>query len=223
MNEEFAEHCREAAGKLAGIGIVPVLVLRSGADALKLCEILVRHGLAGAEITFRTPEAADVIRTISTHFPELYLGAGTVLNAPDLHRAIECGAKFAVSPGLNPDVVKAAVKCGFPFAPGICTPSEIEQACSLGCRLLKFFPAEAAGGAAMLKAMSAPYRHLNLKFMPTGGITAANAADYLNLNCVCAAGGTYLCKEADLASGNWKAVEQRIAAAAGLIRSLNRA
>lgn len=219
MNEEFAERCREAAKRLSGIGIVPVLVLKSETDALKLCEILLRHGFGGAEITFRTPEAADVISSIATRFPELYLGAGTILNVSDLHRAFDCGAKFAVAPGLNPHIVRAAIECGYPFVPGICTPSEIAYACDLGCRLLKFFPAEQAGGIPMLKASAAPFRQFDLKFMPTGGITENNAAAYLALDCVCATGGTFFCKESDLAAGNWAEIEKKTAAAEAILHA----
>ncbi len=209
-NSLFTEKCMAAADQLAKIRIVPVLVLTSETKALRLCELLMKYDLGAAEVTFRTAEAADIIKSISAHFPELYVGAGTILNTADLKRAFDSGAKFAVAPGFNPAVVKAAAENALPFAPGICTPSEIEQACELGCRFLKFFPAEAAGGLNMLKSISAPYKHLGLRFMPTGGVTSKNAADYLALKEVAAVGGTWLGKAADLDADNWEVIENYI-------------
>lgn len=179
---------------LAQYKIIPVLVLEDLESGLKRCELLCECGLPVAEITFRTKAAESVIREASKRFPEMFLGAGTVLNTADLHRAFDAGAKFAVAPGFNPTVVKEALKCSYAFAPGICTPSEIEQAYELGCRFFKFFPAEAAGGIKMLKSIAAPYKHLGIKFMPTGGVTIDNAGDWLAVPEVAAAGGTWLNK-----------------------------
>ncbi len=179
---------------LAQYKIIPVLVLEDLESGLKRCELLCECGLPVAEITFRTKAAESVIREASRRFPEMFLGAGTVLNTADLHRAFDAGAKFAVAPGFNPTVVREALKCGYAFAPGICTPSEIEQAYELGCRFFKFFPAEAAGGIKMLKSIAAPYKHLGIKFMPTGGVTIDNAGDWLAVPEVAAAGGTWLNK-----------------------------
>ena len=179
---------------LAQYKIIPVLVLEDLESGLKRCELLCECGLPVAEITFCTKAAESVIREASRRFPEMFLGAGTVLNTADLHRAFDAGAKFAVAPGFNPTVVKEALKCGYAFAPGICTPSEIEQAYELGCRFFKFFPAEAAGGIKMLKSIAAPYRHLGIKFMPTGGVTIDNAGEWLAVPEVAAAGGTWLNK-----------------------------
>ncbi len=218
MNE-FMEKQLAAAAALRQIRIVPVLALESVADGVRICEIFSRHGLSGAEITFRTQAAPEIIAEVSRQFPQLLVGAGTVLNVRDLHRAFEAGAKFAVAPGFNPTVVREAVRCGFAFSPGICTPSEVEQAVELGCRLLKFFPAEAAGGTAMLKAIAAPYRHLKLSYMPTGGVTRANAADYLAIPEVAAVGGTWLGKSADIAAGNWSAIEEAVQSAAELAKN----
>lgn len=179
---------------LAQYKIIPVLVLEDLESGLKRCELLCECGLPVAEITFRTKAAESVIREASRRFPEMFLGAGTVLNTADLHRAFDAGAKFAVAPGFNLTVVREALKCGYAFAPGICTPSEIEQAYELGCRFFKFFPAEAAGGIKMLKSIAAPYKHLGIKFMPTGGVTIDNAGDWLAVPEVAAAGGTWLNK-----------------------------
>jgi 2-dehydro-3-deoxyphosphogluconate aldolase/(4S)-4-hydroxy-2-oxoglutarate aldolase len=217
----FGELGLQTASKLASIRIVPVLVLNSVEDGMKMCAVLDRCGLRAAEITFRTAAAEDVIRAAAEEFPSLYLGAGTILNVKDLHRAFDAGAKFAVAPGFNPTVVREAVNNGFAFAPGICTPSEIEQACELGCRFLKFFPAEAAGGLKLLKAISAPYKHLGLRFMPTGGVTASNAADYLAVKEIAAVGGTWLGKSAEIEAGNWAGIEATVREAVALAAKLS--
>ena len=202
--------------KLSEIKIVPVLVLEDLRAGLKMCEVLVENGLPAAEVTFRTSAAEKIIREAAKEFPELYLGAGTILNTGDLHRAFDAGAKFAVAPGFNPTVIKEAVENDFAFAPGVCTPSEVEQAVELGCKFLKFFPAEAAGGVKMLKSIIAPYRHLGICFMPTGGVTSANAADYLAIKEVAAIGGTWLGKAEDIKAENWDAVAKAVKAAVEL-------
>lgn len=212
----FSENAQAAADRLAQIRIVPVLVLEEECSGLKMCEILLECGLPAAEITFRTAAAAGIIRKAAERFPELYLGAGTVLNCTDLHRAFDAGAKFAVAPGFNPTVVKEAVKNNFAFAPGVCTPSEIEQAMELGCRFLKFFPAEAAGGVDMLKSLIAPYKHLGVRFMPTGGVTAGNVKNYLAIKEVAAVGGTWLGKADLIAAGEWEKIAATVKAAAAV-------
>jgi len=195
---------------LSQIKIVPVLVLETVTDGVKICELFNRLGLPGAEITFRTKAAPEIIREVCKQFPALTVGAGTILNITDLHRAFEAGAKFAVAPGLNPTVLREAVKSGYAFSPGVCTPSEVEQAYELGATLLKFFHAEAVGGVTTLKAIIAPYKHLGIKFMPTGGITAANAVEYLSVPEVAAVGGTWLGKSSDIAAGKWDVIAEGI-------------
>ena len=180
--------------QLEKIKIVPVLVLNTLDEGLAVCEQLCKNGLPAAEITFRTAAAEPVIREVSKRFPEMYVGAGTVLNITDLHRAFDAGAKFAVAPGFNPKVVAEAVKCNLDFFPAVCTPSEVEQAMEFGCRMLKFFPAEACGGIPMLKSIIAPYKHLGVKFMPTGGVKHVNVESYLQIPEVAAVGGTWLNK-----------------------------
>lgn len=180
--------------QLEKIKIVPVLVLNTLDEGLAVCEQLCKNGLPAAEITFRTAAAESVIREVSKRFPEMYVGAGTVLNITDLHRAFDAGAKFAVAPGFNPKVVAEAVKCNLDFFPAVCTPSEVEQAMEFGCRMLKFFPAEACGGIPMLKSIIAPYKHLGVKFMPTGGVKPVNVESYLQILEVAAVGGTWLNK-----------------------------
>ncbi len=184
----------ELIASLEKTRIIPVLVLESVEEGVAMCEKLYANGLCAAEITFRTTAAEGIIREVSRRHPDMLLGAGTVLNTTDLKRAIDAGAKFAVAPGFNPRVVGAAREAGFAFLPGVCTPSEVEQAMELGCLALKFFPAEAAGGVSYLKSLIAPYRHLGVRFMPTGGVKPANVESYLQIPEVAAVGGTWLNK-----------------------------
>ncbi len=207
---DYAKKTDELIAALATVRIVPVLVLENLDDGLKMCETLLGNGLKAAEITFRTTAAPSVIQAAATRFPELLLGAGTVLNVENLQRASDAGARFAVAPGCNPTVVKTAIERGLPFAPGVCTPSEAETALELGCRLLKFFPAEAAGGVKFLSSMLAPYKHLGVRVMPTGGINTANLADYLKLKEVVAVGGTWIGKAADIAAGDWEKISSLV-------------
>lgn len=198
--------------QLEKIKIVPVLVLNTLDEGLAVCEQLCKNGLPAAEITFRTAAAEPVIREVSKRFPEMYVGAGTVLNITDLHRAFDAGAKFAVAPGFNPKVVAEAVKCNLDFFPAVCTPSEVEQAMEFGCRMLKFFPAEACGGIPMLKSIIAPYKHLGVKFIPTGGVKPVNVESYLQIPEVAAVGGTWLNKCDD------ETIRQAVAIAAKYIK-----
>ncbi len=172
--------------------IIPVIVLDDETLAEPLAEALISAGLPVMEITFRTPAAEAALRRIAKTFPDILLGAGTVLNPEQALRARDAGAQFLVAPGLNPATVRAARDLGLPLIPGVCTPTELEAALALDCKLLKFFPAEAAGGVNMLKALSGPYAHTGLRFCPTGGITADNMRDYLRLPIVVAIGGSWM-------------------------------
>lgn len=195
------------AKRLEKFGIIPVLSPSGVEEALAAGRILRENGLPAVEITFRTAAAEAAIRALRREFPEMLIGAGTVLNESDLATAIAAGAEFAVAPGFNPAIAAAARMREFSFIPGVATPSELEQAAGCGCALLKFFPAEALGGVRMLKAVIPPYRHLGLRFMPTGGVTRENAAGYLALPEVAAVGGTWLVKTADFALEVRKAVQ----------------
>jgi 2-dehydro-3-deoxyphosphogluconate aldolase/(4S)-4-hydroxy-2-oxoglutarate aldolase len=206
----YREKEQEVARRLRACRVVPVLALESVEDGLRLAEVLCRAGLPVAEITFRTTAAAAVIQAVTKAFPQMYVGAGTVLTVADLHRAFDAGAAFAVAPGFNPTVVREAVACGLPFSPGVSCPTHIEQAVELGPRLLKFFPAEAAGGVKMLNAMIPPYRHLGIEIMPTGGINPGNMASYLAIPQVVAVGGTWLGAAADIKAGRWDEIEKTI-------------
>jgi len=203
---------------IARYGVVPVIVVESVSHAAGLADAMMEGGLPLAEITFRTPVAAQVIKAMVSHRPEMLLGAGTLLCAADAQAARAAGAKFAVAPGLNPKTVLYASQADLPFAPGVCTPSDIEQAMELGCKILKFFPAEASGGVSMLKAVCAPYSHTGVKFIPTGGVTLDNLASYLELDIVMAVGGTWIAKADDLAAGRWKEISERCQKAMEIIR-----
>ncbi|MBP5452496.1 MAG: bifunctional 4-hydroxy-2-oxoglutarate aldolase/2-dehydro-3-deoxy-phosphogluconate aldolase, partial [Treponema sp.] len=161
--------------KIGETGIVPVVVLNRASDAEALAESLIKGGLPCAEVTFRTDAAEESIRAIAKKFPDMFVGAGTVLTVEQADRAVDAGAKFIVSPGLNPKVVEHCLKKNYPIAPGIMTPSELEIALGFGLDVVKFFPAENAGGLKMIKAISAPYTMM--KFMPTGGINPTNVRD----------------------------------------------
>ncbi|MDA3798672.1 MAG: bifunctional 4-hydroxy-2-oxoglutarate aldolase/2-dehydro-3-deoxy-phosphogluconate aldolase [Kiritimatiellae bacterium] len=202
---------------LAEVKVVPVIAIDSIEDAIPLADALLDGGIPAAEITFRTAAAADVINLLSKERPQLYVGAGTVLSPENAKRAYECGAKFAVAPGCNPTVISAAQKIGLPFAPGVMTPSDIEMATSMGLTFLKFFPAGAAGGVPMLKNISAPYKHLGVKFMPTGGVTIDNVQEYLAVPEIIAAGGTWLAKQDMIANGEWDKITENCKAVIKLL------
>ena len=172
------------------IGIVPVVVLENEKDAVPLAKALCEGGLPCAEVTFRTEAAEASIRAISKAFPDMLVGAGTVLTVEQVQKAVDAGARFIVSPGLNPEVVKYCVDRQIPVTPGTCNPSDIEAAIDLGLDVVKFFPAEAAGGLAMIKAVAAPYT--KMKFMPTGGINAGNLNQYLAFPKILACGGSWM-------------------------------
>lgn len=192
--------------ELSQIGIVPVIALDDAKDAAPLAKALCRGGLPCAEITFRTAAAEESIRIMANEFPEMLVGAGTVLTTEQADRAINAGARFLVSPGLNPEVVKHCIAKGYPIVPGCATPSEIETAISLGLDTVKFFPAEAAGGIAMIKAMSAPYG--KIKFMPTGGIGEGNLNDYLSFGKIFACGGSWMASKKLISEGKFDEIEK---------------
>ena len=189
------------ADKFEELGVIPVVVLNDAKDALPLAKALVEGGLPCAEVTFRTAAAEESIRLMHEAYPDMVLAAGTVLTTEQVDRAVEAGAKFIVSPGLNPKVVKYCVDKGIPVTPGTSNPSDVEQAIELGLEVVKFFPAEQAGGLAMIKAMSAPY--VNMKFMPTGGINADNLTSYLDFKKIIACGGSWMVKKDLVAAGKF--------------------
>lgn len=196
----------EVLEKIQKIGIVPVVVLNDAKDAEPLAKALVAGGLPCAEVTFRTAAAAESIKIMTDKFPDMLVGAGTVLTTEQVDRAIEAGAKFIVSPGLNPKIVKYCQEKGVPITPGTANPSDIEAALELGLEVVKFFPAEAAGGLKMIKAMAAPY--VNMKFMPTGGINADNLKSYLDFPKIIACGGSWMVSGKLVSEGKFDEIEK---------------
>lgn len=178
--------------EIGSFGIVPVIVIDDKENSIPLAEALIDGGLPVAEVTFRTTEAKESIEKISKSFPTMLLGAGTVLSIEQVNSAVDAGAKYIVSPGLNPKVVEYCVTNNIPITPGIATPTEIERALEFNLEVVKFFPAEPLGGLNYLKAISAPYR--NLKFIPTGGVDEKYLLNYLNFSNVLACGGSWMVK-----------------------------
>jgi 2-dehydro-3-deoxyphosphogluconate aldolase/(4S)-4-hydroxy-2-oxoglutarate aldolase len=189
--------------------IVPVVSIKEVQDALPLAEALMAGGLDVLEITFRTPAAESALRSIAKEFPKMLLGAGTLLEPSQLPLAQDAGARFGVAPGLNRMVIEASQRMSFPFIPGVMTPSEVEGGLSLGCKLLKFFPANLAGGIPMLQALAGPYGHTGLKFVVLGGVTTQNMREILDLPIVVAVGGSWLVDPKLIAAKNWDAITSR--------------
>lgn len=192
--------------KLSKIGIVPVVKIDRVEDAIPLGKALCNGGLPCAEITFRTDAAPGAIKAMAENFPQMCVGAGTILNSKQVDAAVEAGAQFLVSPGFNPKTVQYCMEKNIPITPGTSSPSDIEQAIELGLDVVKFFPAEQSGGLAKIKAMAAPY--VNMKFMPTGGITAKNLNDYLDFNKIIACGGSWMVPGDLINAGEWEKIEQ---------------
>lgn len=202
--------------------IVPVVVLDQEELAVPLAETLLRAGMDLMEITFRTAAAAAAIRRIAGLFPEMLVGAGTLLQPDQVLRAGEAGARFAVAPGLNEQVVQTARQAGLEMVPGVMSPSEVEKALGLGCRTLKFFPAEQAGGAPMIKALEGPYAHTGVRFIPTGGINMTNMRAYLERPSVAAVGGSWMVEKKLIAARDWHQIEQLTRAALAAAQDVGR-
>lgn len=194
------------AATIQRAGNIAVLVLEDAAKAVPLANALLDGGVQVLELTLRTPAALDALRTIVREVPEMVVGAGTVLTPEQLAQAADAGAAFAVAPGLNPRVVRAAAERGLNFAPGVMTPSEIEQAVELDCKLLKFFPAGAIGGLKTLTTMAAPYKHLGLRYIPLGGLTPETTAEYLKSNLIAACGGSWIATAEAIAAADWSRI-----------------
>lgn len=186
--------------------LVPVAVIDRAADAVPLAEALLAAGLPVIEVTLRSEEAMAAIRAIRQALPDMQVGAGTLLDPEMVSPLVDLGVSFAVSPGLNETVLGVCQKNGLPLLPGVITPTEIEQARQLGVKVLKFFPAEPAGGARFLSALSGPYGHTGIRFVPTGGIDAQKLSDYLKISTVAAVGGSWFVDKKLLSSGDFAAV-----------------
>ncbi len=200
------------------MGIIPVVVLNDVKDALPLGKALLDGGLPVAEVTFRTDAAEESIRQMAAAYPDLLVGAGTVLTTEQVDRAVAAGAKFIVSPGLNPKVVSYCQEIGIPVCPGVVTPGEIEKALELGLEVVKFFPAEPSGGLPMIKAVGAAYT--KLKFMPTGGISASNVTAYLECDKILACGGSWMVKGDLINAGDYDQIVALCKEAAAIVKDI---
>ena len=213
MNSEKTTKVLEQFSK---VGIIPVVVLNDTKDALPLGNALMKGGLPAAEVTFRTDAAEESIKIMSENFPDMLVGAGTVLTIDQVDRAVGAGAKFIVSPGLDKNIVNYCLEKDIPVCPGVQTPSEITKAVSLGLDHVKFFPAEPAGGLKMISAVGAAFP--NVRFMPTGGINANNVKEYLRSSKIFCCGGSWMVKGDMIKAGDFETIEKLTAEAAGIVK-----
>ncbi len=204
--------------KIKQVGIIPVVVLDNAEDAEPLGEALCKGGLPCAEVTFRTQAAEESIRILTEKYPDMLVGAGTVLTTEQVDRAILAGAKFIVSPGLNPRIVKYCIEKKIPICPGCASPSDIEQALENGLKVVKFFPAEAAGGLPMIKAIAAPY--VGVMFMPTGGIKPSNVRNYLEYDRILACGGSWMVPVNLVKEKEFDKIEELTKEAVGIVKEV---
>ncbi len=212
MNDPFPEPLRQ---KIHSAKIIAVVVIDDPDDAVPLACALLDGGLSAIELTLRTPSAFESLERIRGHCPEMMAGLGTVIATGQVERAAAAGAAFAVAPGLNPKVVAAAQAAALPFAPGIATPSDIEGAVDLGCKLLKFFPAEPSGGVAYLNSMAAPYAHLGLEYIPLGGLDENNFLRYLAMQNIPAVGGSWIAPRNLIQNKAWATITANARQATG--------
>ena len=208
----------EVAEKILKMGVVPVVVLNDAKDAAPLAKALCGGGLPCAEVTFRTDAAEESIRMMTTEYPEMFVGAGTVLTIDQVDRAVNAGAKFIVSPGFDPEIVDYCLEKNIPVFPGCITPSEVAQAVKRGLKIVKFFPAEQFGGVATIKAMAAPY--VGLKFMPTGGVNAKNLESYLSCDKIIACGGSWMVKGDLVRDGKFDEIQKMTEEAVKLVADI---
>ena len=208
----------EVLEKIQKIGIVPVVVLNDAKDAAPLAKALCDGGLPCAEVTFRTEAAEESIRIMAEQFPQMLVGAGTVLTTEQVDRAVQAGAEFIVSPGFDPEIVDYCIEKKIPVLPGCITPSEAAQAVRRGLSVIKFFPAEQAGGLAFIKAMAAPYT--SLSFMPTGGINPENVKKYLEYDRIFACGGSWMVKGKLITEGRFDEIEKLTREAAKIVEDI---
>ena len=195
--------------QLKKLKVIPVVAIDDADDAAPLAKVLVENGLPTAEITFRTPAAAQAIANMREAYPAMLIGAGTVLTSEQVDQAIDAGVDFIVSPGFNPTTVRYCQQRKIPIIPGVNNPSQVEQAMEMGLSILKFFPAEPSGGVPMLKALTAVYP---VSFMPTGGVSLKNIGDYLNIKAVMACGGTWMVPAALIKARDWDAIGELVKA-----------
>ncbi len=201
----------DGLSRMAAAGVVPVVVLDDAELAVSTAKAMLAGGIDVMEITFRTAAAPDAIRKVSAEVPEMLVGAGTVINLEQAKLAVECGAKFIVSPGYDEETVAWCCERGIPVTPGCATPTEIMMALKHGLKVVKFFPANVYGGLKALKALSAPF--VGLKFIPTGGVNQENLAEFVAAPFIHAVGGSWVCAKADIQAKNWEKITQLCRAA----------
>lgn len=207
----------EILGRIESCGVVAVLVIDEVKHAVPVARALVAGGVDVMELTLRTPAALGALRSIRAEVPEMLAGIGTILTPAQVREVVEAHAQFGVSPGLNPRVVGTAKEVGLPFAPGVATPSDLEGALELGCRDVKFFPAEPSGGMKYLTSMAAPYGHLGVRFIPLGGLTAENMGGYLANPIVSAIGGSWLATRQIIQAEDWETITGNAAEARKIV------
>lgn len=210
----------ELIERITRTGVVAVLVIDEVKHAIPLAKALLSGGVDAIELTLRTPAALDSARAIKKELPEICLGMGTVLTVDQVKAAADLGADFAVAPGCNPKVLAEAYKQGLSFAPGIMTPSDIEVGIEHGCRVMKYFPAEAAGGIKYLKAIAGPYQYLGLSFIPLGGLNLQNVASYIESPITAAIGGSWLAKRDVIKAEDWALIEKNASDVTRLINEV---
>lgn len=206
--------------RIEAAGVLAVLVIDKAADAVPLAEALLEGGITAMELTLRTDAAIDSLRAIKKGVPDMLVGIGTVLTPLQVIQIADEGAAFAVSPGVNRQVIETAITRGLPFAPGVLTPSDIEAALELGCRRLKLFPAEVSGGLNYLRNVAAPYNHLGVKYLPLGGVKQANLAEYLSEPLVSAVGGSWLAPKDAIAEHDWAHIKSLASAASATVKEV---
>ena len=208
--------------KIKKAPVMAVLVIDAAEDAVPLARALLEGGISAIELTLRTPAALEALDRIRSEVPEILAGIGTILNPEQVRTVKERGAAFGVSPGMNSSVVRAAKELGLPFAPGIMTPSEIEEAYALGCTIMKLFPAEPAGGLSYLKNINAPYAHLGIKYIPLGGVSLENLASYLESPDILAVGGSWLAPRKLIQEKAWKEISRNCEKASEIVAKTGR-
>jgi 2-dehydro-3-deoxyphosphogluconate aldolase/(4S)-4-hydroxy-2-oxoglutarate aldolase len=199
-------------------GVIAVLMLDDANDAVPVARALLAGGVDCIELTLRTNAAMDALKSIRSEVPEMLAGVGTILTPQQVNDVKAAGAAFGVAPGMNPRIVSEATRIGLPFSPGICTPSDIELAIEQGCRVLKFFPSEPCGGLAYLRTIAAPFAHLGVKYIPLGGVGAANAEQYLREPSVQALGGSWLAPRDVVHSKDWQTITANAAEASAIVK-----
>lgn len=202
---------QELLQRLEKSGVVAGFSVENVEHAVPLSRALLAGGIDAIELTLRTPAAMDALKAVCADVPEMLIGVGTILSPETAEEVKAVGADFGVAPGMNPRVIRAAQQAGLPFAPGIATPSELEAAIELGCRFVKFFPAEASGGISYLRSMGAPYKHLGIQYFPLGGLNAENMSQYLCEPNVPAIGGSWIVKKELVENEDWAGITARAA------------